>query len=498
MSGEVETARRLELRDLVRVFGATRAVDHASFSVGTGEIVGLVGHNGAGKSTVSKIVAGSDSSYEGQMLVDGAEVRFRSPHEAMAAGVGLVPQRLAVVDSLSVRHNMTLGQHRNSSEEEIAKVSAELGIADLLDRKVGSLRPSVQRLVMIARTLIREPKVLILDEPTAAFSIAEVERLFEIARRLRANGLGIIFVSHRLEEVLSLSDRVVAMSRGKVIADKPAGELSKGELVDLIAGRHVEHVDTASARGRGGDEPTEVALSLSDVRVAPNLHGIDLEVGRGEIVGITGLVGSGRTGLLNALWGVGSQLSGTVMINGERFEPSTPRSAMGRGVAYLPEHRARNSLFATMSSTQNVTLPAVRRFRRPGTPLVDRRKESRAVNELFKRLSVQPADAASRRIGGLSGGNQQKGLVARWLLLDLDIYLLDEPTEGVDVGGRQEIYDVMRELAEQGKSILISSSDVEEVVDQCSRVYVMREGTIAQVLTSSEATLDRVSRACIA
>ena len=491
---------RLELRDIVRVFGATRAVDGASFVVGAGEIVGLVGHNGAGKSTVSKIVAGSDGGYDGELLIDGEEIRFRSPQDSMRHGVGLVPQRLAVVDTLSVRDNMTLGQggRGSSSEEAVAAVAGELGISDLLDRKVGTLRPSMQRLVMIARTLLREPGLLILDEPTAAFSIAEVEKLFRIVRRLRENGLGIIFVSHRLEEVLEIADRVVAMSRGQVIADKPARELSKGELVDLIAGRHVDHLDDAGDAASASEEPEEVALRLRDVSVAPNLHDINLVVGRGEIVGITGLVGSGRSGLLNALWGVGKSIGGSIAINGERFEPATPRRAMRRGVAYLPENRARNSLFASMSATQNVTLPAVRRFRHGAFPWVNRGQEAKRVGELFERLAVQPANAASQRIGGLSGGNQQKALIARWLMLDLDIYLLDEPTEGVDVGGREAIYDVMTELAAAGKSVLVSSSDVEEVVDRCSRIYVMREGTVSAALTAGELTVENVSRACLA
>lgn len=499
MSGAAVAAPpRLDLRDIVRVFGATRAVDGASFTVGRGEIVGLVGHNGAGKSTVSKIVAGTDGGYSGTMLLDGEEVHLRSPQDAMQKGVGLVPQRLAVVDTLTVQQNMTLGLHSRTSEEDIRRVAAELSIEDLLDRKVGTLRPSMQRLVMIARTLLREPGLLILDEPTAAFSIAEVERLFAIVRRLREAGLGIIFVSHRLEEVLEISDRVIAMSRGRMIADKPAASLSKSELVDLIAGRHIDNLDSAADGAAAGEPPADVALELRGVSVAPRLHDIDIVVGKGEIVGITGLVGSGRSGLLNALWGVGNSIGGSVSVGGEPFRPTTPRAAMRRGIAYLPENRARNSLFGTMSSVQNVTLPAVRRFSRSPLPWVDRRREAREVERLFAQLSVQPEDAARRPVSALSGGNQQKALIARWLMLDLDVYLLDEPTEGVDVSGREEIYRVMADLAAAGKGVLVSSSDVEELVDRCSRIYVMREGTIGAVMTAGELTVESVGRACIA
>lgn len=217
------------------------------------------------------------------------------------------------------------------------------------------------------------------------------------------------------------------------------------------------------------------------------------------MIGITGLVGSGRTSLMNALWGVGGAITeGSVEVGGEPFVPSTPRKAIERGIAYVPEHRARNSLFKNMTVTENVTMPGVRSYARRPLPLLDRRAERRRVKEMVEHLNLHPADAADRLIGTLSGGNQQKAIIARWLLLPVDVFLFDEPTEGVDVGGREDIYKTMRSLVDAGKSVLVSSSDVEEVVDQCSRVIVLREGTIAGVLEGAELTVDRTSRACIA
>jgi len=497
---------RLEVRDLTKDYIGVRALDAVSLTVEPGEIVGLVGHNGAGKSTLSKILAGLERASDGDLAVDGVPVSPRSAGEAVRAGIGLVPQRLAVIGTLTVRQNMLLGlrAHRRAGGGDPAarleEIAGELGIAGLLSRRADRIGPATQRLLMIARTLLREPKLLILDEPSAAFSAAEVERLFAIVRRLRERGIAVIYVSHRLEEVLALSDRVVAFAQGRVIADRPAATLDKAALADLIAGRHVEHVSTGSAPAAAPARRDGVpALVCRDVTVAPKLRRIDLEVGAGEVVGLTGLVGSGRTTLLNALWGVAAPITdGEVLVAGEPFTPSRPRAAMARRVAYVPENRARNSLVASMSVLQNVTLPTVRRYRSRVRPLLGRRPEREAVAPLLERLRVRPAGALQRPISALSGGNQQKAIIARWLLIDVGLLLFDEPTEGVDVGGREEIYAVVRELAQRGVGVLLSSSDVEEVVEQCDRVLVMREGTIAAELAGAELTVDRVSRACIA
>jgi ABC-type sugar transport system ATPase subunit len=500
---------RLELRDITKEYPGIRALGGVSLQVAPGEIVGLVGHNGAGKSTLSKVIAGLERADTGEMAIDGEAVAPHSAQDAIGMGVGLVPQRLAVVPSLSVRDNLTLGLrvHRRraggaDTGPSVDDVAAQLGIEDILDKRADRLRPAAQRLVSIGRTLLRSPRLLILDEPSAAFSSAEVERLFEIVHRLRDHGIAVIYVSHRLDEVLALVDRVVAMAQGVVIANLPATGLGKGRLADLIAGRHVEAL--AEAIGRrpsatpGGDDGVP-ALRCAGVEVAPKLRGIDLELRRGEIIGLTGLVGSGRTSLLNALWGVaGKVTAGTVEVAGEPFSPSSPRAAIRRGIAYVPENRARNSLVQNLTVTENVTLPAVRSYRRGRLPLVSRRRERAAVRQMTERLTVHPPDAGSRAIGTLSGGNQQKAIIARWLLLDVDVFLFDEPTEGVDVGGREDIYGTLRALAADGKSVLVSSSDVEEVVEQCSRVLIMREGAIAEVIEGDALTVDRVSRACIA
>jgi ABC-type sugar transport system ATPase subunit len=496
---------RLRLSGIGKDYTGVRALDDVSFAIAPGEIVGLVGHNGAGKSTVSKILAGLERPTHGTVEIDGAAVSPRNAQEAVRDGVGLVPQRLAVVPTLTVRENMTLGLRSGraggSTRDHVRTTAASLGIEDLLDRRASTLGPAGQRLVMIARTLLRRPQLLILDEPSAAFSTTEVTRLFAIVRALRDSGISLVYVSHRLDEVLEISDRVVAFSQGRVIGDLPTASLAKHELADLIAGRHVEHVDREDVRGGpspSGTQPARTAaLELRGVSIAPKLHDVDLRIAPGEIVGLTGLVGSGRTTLLNALWGVGTPItSGTVEVGGAPFRPGTPRQAIRAKLAYVPENRAQNSLVATMTVAQNVTLPGLRRHRSRGG-LTARRREHAAAGPVLDRLRIQPPDAIGRPISTLSGGNQQKAIIARWLLMDVDVFLFDEPTEGVDIGGREDIYRMLRELAKEGKSVLVSSSDVEEVVDTCDRVLVLRDGTIAEQLSGADQTVERVNRACI-
>lgn len=492
---------RLSVMEVGKRYNATVALASCSFDVMPGEVVALVGHNGAGKSTVSKIISGYERPDGGQISLDGTVIDLRSPRDAASSGIGLVPQHLAIVNEMTVAQNLTLGLRGNPTQ--YASVTKRLGLDRILGMRSDGLGPAGQRLVMIGRSLIRSPKLLILDEPTAAFSIKETEALFQIIRELTADGISIIYISHRLEEVLEVADRVVGMSQGRVIADRPTAGLTSDDLADIIAGGH----DALAAAA--DDELTFVAdeveveagrevLSLREVRTASKKGAATLTVRAGEVVGLTGLVGAGRSSLLRALWGAGEPiLDGSVEVMGKAFAAKTPRRAMQSGMVLVPEDRQRTSVVPGMTVRENVTLATSRSRRYRWTPFVNRRREHEEVDALLRSLDMKPEGAAEMSIGALSGGNQQKAVLARWLMVPADLVMLDEPCEGVDVRARREIHTVLRALADQGKAVLVSSSDVEELVEAADRILVMKDGQIVGEISGPQMTVERVNRACL-
>ncbi|GAA1942530.1 sugar ABC transporter ATP-binding protein [Nocardioides hwasunensis] len=496
------TAPRLAVREVTKTYGGATALRDASIEVGRGEIVALVGHNGAGKSTISKIVSGYTRPDSGTLTLDGRVVELRSPQHALGEGVGLVPQQLAVVASMTVRQNLVLGLR--SAPRDVGDVARRLGLEHRLDVRVADLGPAAQRLVMIGRTLLRRPRLLILDEPTAAFSAPETARLFEIVRGLAEEEISVVYISHRLEEVLQIADRVIGMSQGRVIADRTTAATSMAQLEDIIAGG----ADARSPEAEGDvddftaadavDVTDREVLRVEGLRTAAKPGAATFHVRSGEVVGLTGLVGAGRSSLLNAIWGVGAPvLAGTVRVGEDVLVPATPRRAIRRGVVLIPEGRHRTSLVPGMTSRENAALPTSRRRRIPGTPFIDRRRERRDVHQLLTELDTVPAQAVDMPVDALSGGNAQKVVLARWLLMPSRVVLLDEPCEGVDVRARNEIHTVLRRLADQGKGVLVSSSDVEELVESADRILVMRAGEIVAELSGPAMTVERVNRACL-
>jgi ribose transport system ATP-binding protein len=348
-AGERQNATaRLRVQGLTRTYGATRALDDFSADLLPGEVVALVGHNGAGKSTLAKLLAGLDRPSAGSIELDGHPVTLGSAKDANGHGVSLVPQRLAIVPTLTVRHNITLGL---TKAPDVAPTAERLGLTALLDVHVGRLSPAAQRLVMIGRALLRRPTLMIFDEPTAAFSQREVERLFGIIRGLSADGITVLYVSHRLQEVLDIATRVLGMSQGRLISDSPTSGMSRDQLADIIAGTsttldqeaHLEAVGVPDALKSVAAGAT--ALSIAGLTTPRKLRGVDLQVRRGEVLGLTGLIGAGRSSLLNTLWGTGEQPDGgSIEVGGSSFEPRSPRAAIRRGIVYVPEDRQRTSL----------------------------------------------------------------------------------------------------------------------------------------------------------
>jgi ribose transport system ATP-binding protein len=469
----------VEIVGASKAYGAVQALGDVHLTIRRGEIVGMIGANGAGKSTLSRVLAGAVAPDAGDVLIDGEPMRLGAPRAALDAGIALVPQELNLVDSLSVAENVMLGHmpgrrgffRVREGGRAAAEVLSRLGGARHIDpgASIAELSPVEQRLVSIARGLSWSPKILILDEPTAALPTDTASALLPSIRGLADSGVTVLYVSHRLREIAELSDRVVAMRNGAVVADRPTAEISIGEMVTLVGGREsasdrrVLAVDSAEA-------PLLTARNLTGLRV----HDVDLELRRGEILGISGLQGSGRSELLRLLVGVQRPTGGDVDVLGGGPCGSV-RGAAARGVGYIAEGRASMTL-PGMSVRSNLTVSALGAMTGVGR-LISSRAERRATDEMFRDLQI--VGRPDEEIGTLSGGNQQKVFLGRWLLRHPQLMIFDEPTAGVDVGARAEFHRLLGRLSEQGMGILMSSAEPEEIALVCTRAIVLVEGRVA-------------------
>lgn len=506
---------RLEARGVSKTYPGVQALDDVTVTIAAGEILGLVGHNGAGKSTLTRILAGAERPDGGEISLDKERIVFRSPDDAIKHGIALVPQQVMIVPNLSVRENLLLGTRgglakkiarfligraangAQASSEHWDEVVTELRLMEHLDAAAGRLRPPMQRQVLIGRALLRNPHVIILDEPTATFSEPEVQLLFSILRPLRERGVGVLYITHRLDEVLELADRMVVLRQGKKVYEGETRSLTKTRLTEMIVGRALESIGGPKRRGR--ERPQEEnLLECERLSRLPKVQDVSFEVRRGEVLGITGVVGSGRTTLLRALCGVEHRDAGVIRVEGRPLKLATPRDAIRAGIAFLPEDRIRNAIVPEMTVAENVTLPNAAEFRYARhVPLLSLRKELAAVDDALHQLAVEPARAGRVKIKFLSGGNQQKAMLARWLLTGAKIFVFDEPTEGIDIGTRFAIYHRIRRLAQEGRGVIVSSSDIEEIVSISDRVLIMRRGELVQVIEGEDISESTVSHACI-
>ncbi len=480
-----------------------RAVSRVDFDLRAGEVHALVGENGAGKSTLGRLLSGALQGDEGTLTVNGRVVHFRSPREALAAGIAMIPQELQLVTSLSVAENISLGRERRgasglvdrdalnaAAREQLAAVGAShiAPSASLRD-----LAPGDRQLVAIARALARKARCLVMDEPTAALGAGEEAQLERVIRALAAAGVGVVYVSHKLDEVLRLADRVTVMRDGERITTRPAAGLTPPELVRLMVGRELPPSELPIVAPTARD-----VLRIEHLTVEPGtgasagapLDDVSLRVRAGEIVGLAGLVGAGRTDLLLALVGAhGGAVTGRIWLDGSEYRPYTPTSARDAGVVLLPEERKADGIFPQLGVDRNVTMSALERVSRWGW--VDQRAHSREASTLMARTAVRSA-SPSVPIGTLSGGNQQKALLARCLFASPRLLLLDEPTRGIDLAARADVYRELHALAQEGFGVLLASSDMSEVLTQCHRILVVREGRIVAEFDRDRATEEAV------
>jgi ABC-type sugar transport system ATPase subunit len=468
----------LEVRHLSKVFPGVVALDDVSMSVRPAEVHGLVGENGAGKSTLLKIVSGLYLADGGELLWEGEVARFKAPPDAVKRGIELIPQELSLAPSLTAAENIMMGIYPahlgrvrwREVKREAQAVAATIHLDADLGRKASTLSPAEQRLVMIARALARKARLVIMDEPSVSLSEVEVDALKAVVHRLREGGVTVIYVSHRLDEVLELTDRVTVMKDGRVISTDDTSAVDKTILIERIIGRSYGEQFPA----RRVLEPSSPLLSVRDLS-GGIVRDVSFDLHPGEILGISGLVGSGRTEIVRMVFGADALEAGEIEVDGRPVKLSHPRHAIRKGLSLLPEDRRGQGAIVDMSIAANVSLPVLRRFAMRGTGLIHERVERRAVRERISRLNLS-TPSVQRPLKFLSGGNQQKALVAKWEMSDSRVFMFDEPTAGVDVGAKQEIYSLIAQLGARGAGVILISSELEEVVGLCHRVLVMREG----------------------
>jgi rhamnose transport system ATP-binding protein len=484
------------LRNVTKRFGGVTAVEAVDFDLQPGEVHALVGENGAGKSTLMKMVHGLYTPDEGTLEVGGEVVAFSSPRDAEAAGIAMIPQELDLFLELSVTENLFVGRQRprtrwgaldqNTMRAEARQRLDSLGVDLDVTATVKGLSAANQQIVAIARALVGEARAVVMDEPTASLTERETQQLFRIISDLTSSGVGIVYISHRLEEIFTISDRITVLRDGHHITTAPASELDAKELVRLMVGRPLNELFTRSPHSSG-----EVVLEVRGLSRAGEFEDIELAVRRSEIVGLSGLVGAGRSELAQSIFGIRLPEAGEIRIDGEEVRIHSPQAAMERGIFYVPEERRSQGLILPFSIKNNITLSILDRITRWGfVPRAERQTADRFARELSIR-GGKISDPVSR----LSGGNQQKVVLAKSLAREPSILLLDEPTRGIDVGAKSEIYRLIDNLAKQGKAILLISSELEEVLSMSDRIVVMREGRITGEFKREEATQENVMTA---
>jgi rhamnose transport system ATP-binding protein len=490
-------APRLEVRDIEKVYPGVRALNGVSFDVRAGEVHALLGENGAGKSTLIKIMSGVVQPSKGTILVDGAETRFAGPDDARRAGVATIYQELLLFPELSVAENIFIGHAPKARFGRIdltemngrtRALLASLEIDDLdADETVGRLSVGNRQRVEILRALSLDARVLIMDEPTAALTEADVRRLFDIVRRLRARGAGVIYISHRMDEIFEISDRVTVLRDGAFIGTRTTAATHSGELVHMMVGRRIEALFPKIEAPIGAP-----VLGVRDLVAKPMTRGVSLTVRAGEIVGLAGLVGSGRSELAQTLFGVTPADSGEIRIDGEPVAIRSAAQARALGVAYVPEDRGSQGLVRPMSVKHNFSLAGLNRLTHFG--FIDRAAERRLAEDAVRQFDVKTS-SLDEMAGRLSGGNQQKIVLGKWLANKPRLLILDEPTRGIDVGAKAEIHRLMGELSLQGVAILMISSELPEALGMSDRVLVMREGRIVAEFARAAASASAVGAA---
>jgi ribose transport system ATP-binding protein len=482
----------LEMREIRKTFPGVVALDGVDFALRRGEVHILLGENGAGKSTLMKILSGAYQKSAGRVTLDGLEVELRNPAHAQALGIATIYQEFNLVPHLSVGENIFLGREpvrlglidRRAVNRKAAEVLTGLGLKLDPRRPVKGLRVAEQQMVEVAKALSLDARVLIMDEPTAALAEHEIKELFAAIRGLKAKGVSVVYISHRMEELFEIGDRVTVLRDGRSAGTFDVQTTNKFELIRLMVNRDLTELFPKEHAERGAE-----VLRVEGLTTRGGLKGVSFSLHKGEVLGIAGLLGAGRTELARAIFGLDKLEGGTVSIKGEPRRIGSPRAAINAGLGFLTEDRKAQGLVLPLSVKENLCLPSVDKFTSFG--FVDSKRERRAAERYVKELRIR-TPGLEQKVVYLSGGNQQKVVLSKWLCSEAEVFIFDEPTRGVDVGAKAEIYQLMNRLAASGVAIIMISSELPEILGMSDRILVMRAGSVACEFDAKEATQEKI------
>lgn len=488
----MENVNILEFRNINKSFTGVKALKDISFSITKGHVHALLGENGAGKSTLMKILSGAYSKDSGDVLMDGVPVQIKNTNDSEKLGIAIIYQELNLIPELSVAENIFLDrqpkkygfidwkQMRSDAEKAMRQIDVEIDVR----KKISSLSVAQQQMVEIAKAISHKSRVLIMDEPTSALTEGETRKLFQVIDKLKSQGITMIYISHRMEEIFEICDSYTVMRDGTYVASGAIKEVTEEQIIEYMVGRSLSQVYPESAHNIG-----EVILKVEHMTNQKEVKDVSFELRKGEILGFAGLVGAGRTETLKAVFGADKNAKGIVYIKGEQCNISSPKEAIHRGIGFLPENRKEEGLVTDLSVLDNIVMAKME------NAFEDGRFSSRKAKELctsYIRNLLIKTPSEKQKVKYLSGGNQQKVVLAKWLNCNPDIIVLDEPTRGIDVNAKVEIYQIIMDLAAQGKSIVLISSEMPEIIGLCDRVYIMYEGKITGELKKNELTQKQI------